>query len=167
LRPAFFVSRCCQAEVRFFSPHFGVNPGTSFATIKGCSLALVASREKAMRTLILALALALSTEAALADDFYYFGQPFPTVVVSNYGQPAMVASYPPNVVPDYVYPPTYPVAVPGLSGPVQIAGSNVVGYSPAAYWPSQVYYRAPPALPPMDIPVSRTAEARPSAMLRR
>jgi hypothetical protein len=124
---------------------------------------------------ILALALACVATTAFADDVYVYGQVSP-VVVSNYGRPLLVTSYPSYslpvayynwpAMPSYVEPATYAFAVPATSGTVQIAGPNAVAYLPAGYWPTSVYYRAPPSLPVTETPAARTAEAGLRSTLR-
>jgi hypothetical protein len=130
-------------------------------------------RRISMRT-ILALGLACIASSAIAQDLYYYGEPSP-VIVSNYGRPLLVTSYPtyPQAVTFYNWPPalpyaetvSYAYALPANTVPLQIAGTNAIAYWPAGYLP-QVTYRAPPSLPVLDTPVVRTAEAAESSTLR-
>jgi hypothetical protein len=124
-----------------------------------------------MRALLL-LALLCFVNPVIAQDLYY-GDSSP-VIVSNYGHPLLVTSYPTYpvpvayynwpVFPEYQDPASLVFALPSHTLPLQLAGSNAVVYWSAAYLPQATSHRAPLSSP--NIPATRTAEAVQSSTLR-
>jgi len=118
-----------------------------------------------MRVLISVLVLALVASAKLsrADDY---GQQLP-VVISFYGQPMLVASYPSGAYYNWPAVPAYPVVVSGANAPVRIPdyNLNLAGYWPTSYRPQEIYYSAPPTPPGMlDAPLGANTAGKQSTM---
>jgi len=121
-----------------------------------------------MRAMIVlsALASVASANAALAADFYL--QPAP-LIISNYAQPTLVASYPNYSAPVVYYhcPAVVDYQLAGAVGGSAIAGSEVVSYEPRLYRARDIYYRAPPSPPDMlEARLGAHAEGKRSTMQR-
>jgi hypothetical protein len=97
-------------------------------------------------TLVLASWLVLVAEAGLAQDYIFYGRPYPVYYaqpqpVVIFGRPPPISPYAPTVVYFGLAPMSnysYPVAFP-----------YVAGYRPG-YWPRPIYYSPPPAPPAMQ-----------------
>ena len=121
-----------------------------------------------MRAIYISLVVGIvaSAGAALADDFVS-AQP---AVISYYGQPVLVAAYPPVYWPQAFYHNwpvvMYPVTLAGGPTPA-VADTYLAASWPAIYPKQDIYYTAPPTPPGMaDTPLGVTAEGKQSTMLR-